>query len=148
MSVTSAENLQSILCGLQNWEWVVGFLSLASNAHGACFVGEDKFGKRFDDLDGFEADGDNLADEAEDILGIVGTIGVVGDAGDSSRSFNVKVDSSTRGRYIQGTCVSNSSLLISSLASEVCDWRLKEPAVAAYSPASGTNSRNSRYVVL
>ena len=34
-----------------------------------------------DDLLGFEGDGDDLADEAEDVAFIVGAVGVVGDAG-------------------------------------------------------------------
>ena len=32
------------------------------------------------DLDSFEADGDDLGDEAEDVLGLVRAVGVVGDA--------------------------------------------------------------------
>ena len=30
---------------------------------------------------GFQGDGDDLADEAEDVLGVVGAVGVVDDAG-------------------------------------------------------------------
>src|SRR5713226_675406 len=34
-----------------------------------------------DDGDGFEGDGDDLFDEAEDVVGVVFAVGVVGDAG-------------------------------------------------------------------
>ena len=33
-----------------------------------------------DDCHRFEADGDDLSDEAEDVLGVVGAVGIVGDA--------------------------------------------------------------------
>lgn len=54
------------------------FCRLAASARGICFVGEDKFGKRFDDLNGFEANGDDLADEAKDVFAVVGAVSVVG----------------------------------------------------------------------
>lgn len=38
-------------------------------------------GEIADEADGFEADGDDLADEANDVLGIVRAVGVVDDAG-------------------------------------------------------------------
>ena len=38
-------------------------------------------GKLADEADGFEADGDDLTDEADDVLGIVLAVGVVDDAG-------------------------------------------------------------------
>jgi hypothetical protein len=37
-------------------------------------------GEGADDLDGFEAYRDDLADEAEDVLLVVGAVGIVGDA--------------------------------------------------------------------
>jgi hypothetical protein len=37
-------------------------------------------GEGVDDFDGFEADGDDLLDEAEDVGLVVGVVGVVGDA--------------------------------------------------------------------
>ncbi len=43
--------------------------------------GEVEGWERGDDLLGFEGDGDDLADEAEDVAFIVFAVGVVGDAG-------------------------------------------------------------------
>jgi hypothetical protein len=42
--------------------------------------GEVERGEGGDELLGFEGDGDDLADEAEDVLGVVGAVGVVDDA--------------------------------------------------------------------
>ena len=45
-----------------------------------------------DDLLGFEGDGDDLADEAEDVLGVAGSVGVVDDAGAGVGGDAVLVD--------------------------------------------------------
>ena len=46
-----------------------------------CSGGEVEGGECGDDLLGFEGDGDDLADEAEDVFLIVVAVGVIGDAG-------------------------------------------------------------------
>ena len=38
-------------------------------------------GEFIDELDGFEGDGDDLADEADDAFGVVEAVGVIDDAG-------------------------------------------------------------------
>ena len=45
-----------------------------------------------DELLGFEGDGDDLADEAEDVFGVVGAVGVVDDAGAGVGGDAVLVD--------------------------------------------------------
>ena len=49
-------------------------------------------GEGGDDLLGFEGDGDDLADEAEDVFGVVGTVGIVDDAGAGVGGDAVLVD--------------------------------------------------------
>ena len=47
----------------------------------ASILWHSEAGQRLDDPDGFEADGDDLSDEAEDVLGVIFPIWVVSDAG-------------------------------------------------------------------
>ena len=53
---------------------------------------EFKGGQRSDDALGFEGDGDDLADEAEDVGRVVGPVGVVHDAGAGVGGDAVLVD--------------------------------------------------------
>ena len=62
---------------------LAGWLSLRRKIEG---------GEGGDDLLGFEGDGDDLADEAEDVFGVVGAVGVVDDAGAGVGGDAVLVD--------------------------------------------------------
>jgi hypothetical protein len=53
--------------------WIVDFV-------GRGLFGQAKGRKRLDNLYGFEAYGDDLADQAKNVLRIVGAVGVVSDA--------------------------------------------------------------------
>ena len=54
-----------------------------------------------DDLLGFEGDGDDLADEAEDVFGVVGTVGVVDDAGAGVGGDAILVDDPFEGGAVR-----------------------------------------------
>ena len=58
--------------------------------------GEVEGGEGGDDLLGFEGDGDDLADEAEDVAFVVFAVGVVGDAGAGVGGGAVWVDEPSR----------------------------------------------------
>ena len=56
-------------------------------------------GRSPDEADGFQGDGNDLADEAVDVLGIVGAVGVIDDAGAGVVGDSILVDYPIRGRH-------------------------------------------------
>ena len=64
--------------------------SLGRRAYPA--LGEVEGGEGGDDFLGFEGDGDDLSDEAEDVVVVVGAVGVVDDAGAGVGGDAVLVD--------------------------------------------------------
>jgi len=63
-------------------------------------IEEGQSGKLADEADGFEADGHNLADETDGVLGIVRAVGVVDDAGAHVGGDAVLVDHPFEGAAI------------------------------------------------
>jgi hypothetical protein len=62
--------------------------------------GEVEGGEGGDDLLGFEGDGNDLADEAEDVAFVIFAVGVVGDAGAGVGGDAVLVDDPVEGRAV------------------------------------------------
>lgn len=63
-------------------------------------VEERQDGKLADKADSFQADGDDLADEADDVLGVVRAVGIVDDAGAHVGGDAVLIDDPFEGAAI------------------------------------------------
>jgi hypothetical protein len=100
------------MCGGGVWGWALCSTArsrrCSRKATGRALDAQVERRKSGDDLLGFERDGDDLADESEDVLGVVFAVGVVDDAGARVGGDAVLVDDPFEGGAVAEAVVEGS----------------------------------------